>query len=242
MEADAGETPVLTLWQPAGMTVAIGLSQDPERELETGAMQRDQIGLVRRQSGGGAVLLYPGVLCWEAWTNLDAVAKAEGDEYIRSTYRFLCTPVREALSTFGVDAVHAGICDISVAFSHGQPLRKIAGTAQLRRKRKALVHGSLLVCPDLSLLLTYLQFPSDQPDYRANRSHLDFCCSLANLVRVDQEKADSLMAEAETAIVVAARRNGWRIGELPASPDAETARLEQAKYRSDDWNWRKIRP
>ncbi|MCC8116632.1 MAG: hypothetical protein LIP18_05695, partial [Planctomycetes bacterium] len=64
LDETSPDRPILALWRPAGKNVAIGISQDPERELEVAALRRDGVGLVRRQSGGGAVLLFPGVLCW----------------------------------------------------------------------------------------------------------------------------------------------------------------------------------
>ncbi len=236
--------PAIALWRPAGTTVAIGLAQKPEIELNVEAMRRDNVGLVRRQSGGGAVLLYPGVLCWEAWGTLDAVAAAMGDSGIRPSYAFFCLPVMDGLAALGAPAARAGICDVSIPGAGEEGLRKIAGTAQLRRRAVVLVHGCLLVAPDMDLLARYLRFPSDQPDYRRGRSHRDFCLSLAEYFAAGKtgcENSENLIRQVGDSIGKEAEKMGWDVLVPPAEPDAAMLALENGKYRSDGWNWKKER-
>ncbi len=240
VNAPPRELPSLAVWRPEGTTVAIGLSQQPDIELDVAAMAADKVEMVRRQSGGGAVLLYRGVLCWEAWSDLDHVTRAENSDGIQATYRFLSRPIREALATFGLNAVHAGVCDISIP-SENATLRKIAGTAQLRRKRQALVHGSLLVSPDLALLARYLKFPSSQPEYRDGRPHRDFCGSLAESIHATDAQTNALLPAVAEKIMECAVRSGWHAASIPAEPTKEEALLEEEKYRNPEWNWLKKR-
>lgn len=228
------DRPALALWRPEGTTVALGLSQSPEAEADAAALVRDNLTLIRRQSGGGAVVLLPGVLCWEALAREADIAEAEGDGGIRPAYRFLTSPVRAGLAKLGVAAFQAGISDLSVR--DGATARKIAGTAQLRRRGNVLVHGSLLVHPDLSALESYLRFPSAQPDYRAGRSHLDFCRRLADL-----DAGADLMPRVCQAVLSAADEAGWTRPTLPETLPLSAADLFQRKYTNADWNWRKIR-
>lgn len=235
--------PSIALWLPEGATVAIGIGQQPGVELETDAARRDGVGLVRRQSGGGAVLLYPGVMCWEAWMTkgeLEMRGGAEGSG-IRQSYAALCRPVVNGLARLGVEAFHAGICDISALPPGTDSPRKLAGTAQLRRRDIVLVHGSLLVSADIEMLGRYLKFPSAQPDYRKNRSHGDFCMNVSDLLPETQYGA-SLMPAICGAVVEAAQADGWETITPPASLDAHARRLLEEKYQSDKWNWEKIRP
>lgn len=232
--------PHMLLWRPAGVNVAIGIGQKPDVELELDAMLRDGVGLVRRQSGGGAVLLYPGVLCWEAWAGLEEIeAMTGGDSGIRASYAALCGPVTRALCGMGIEAFHAGICDISCRLSAWERPRKMAGTAQLRRRDMVLVHGSLLVNPDLDVLARYLKFPSEQPEYRQNRPHRDFCVSVAELVpRIEMENAVAAVA---ADIATEAERSGWEMATMPAALDSAAAGLLEEKYLSDAWNREKMR-
>lgn len=234
--------PAIALWLPEGVTVAIGIGQKPEAELEIDAMRRDGVGLVRRQSGGGAVLLYPGTLCWEAWADAGAIGRLTGEGAgIRPAYAALSLPVVRALKTMGIEAFHAGICDLS-AQAEGWPLpKKLAGTAQLRRRDRVLVHGSLLVAPDLDVLSRYLLFPGEQPDYRQGRAHREFCASVAEMLERNGGDADALIGEAAGAIAAEAEALGWETCAPPAELDAAAAALERGKYCSDAWNWEKIR-
>ncbi len=245
--APAGR-PAFALWRPKGCSVAIGVSQSSERDIVPEAIRADGIALVRRPSGGGAVVLCDGVLCWEAWADVEDVKRfASGADSgtgsdgggIRAAYAALSAPAIHGLRALGIDAFQAGICDIAVAVKDaGGAPRKLAGTAQLRRRGKALVHGSLLVCADLALLSRYLPQPAQAPEYRGGRGHDAFCVNAACLL----SGVSGCMSAVVGAIADAAASLGWDIltppEELP--PDAE--KLAGEKYLSEDWNWRKIRP
>lgn len=246
VESAFSHGPHIALWRPKGAWVALGISQKPGLEADVDAMQQDGVGLVRRQSGGGAVLLYEGVLCWEAWAGFDEIEKRQHDgNGIRQTYRLLSKPVIEGLVSLGVNVGHAGICDISSNAEGNAFPRKIAGTAQLRKKNRALVHGSLLVSPDMALLGKYLKHPSDQPEYRRDRSHRDFCTSVARILEW-KDGVENLMALVAEKIIEAAYYDRWLVlsaGDVSGDEEAgrRICELEQKKYCSHDWNWEKKR-
>lgn len=242
VDEGAARGPSIALWLPAGVHAAIGIGQRPERELEIDAMRRDGVGLVRRQSGGGAVLLCPGVLCWEAWAKVEDLEKmGAGDGGIRQAYAALSKPVIDGLARMGIEAFHAGICDISTMPAESGIARKLAGTAQLRRRDMVLVHGSLLVNPELELLQRYLKFPSEQPDYRQGRTHRDFCISVVDTLSRDAA-SPSLPSRVAGAVATAALADGWETMTPPMRLDAAADALLRGKYSSDAWNWEKIRP
>lgn len=232
--------PGLALWLPRGVAAVIGLAQKPEVELDCEAVRRDGIGLVRRQSGGGTVLLYPGVLCWEAWASFEAIERGGGSSGIRETYRFMSGPVMDGLRRLGLQPFQAGICDISIPGTGGGEALKLAGTAQLRRRRKALVHGSLLVDADVGLLGRYLRMPSEQPDYRIGRSHRDFCVTVAEALGAGRASGDLLSGVARR-VCDAATDAGWRIASPPAELDPAALELHRDKYADSEWNWNKCR-
>lgn len=236
--SSADGSPALALWLPAGVTVALGLSQSPERELVLDAVARDRVGVVRRQSGGGAVVLYRGVLCWEAVSPVAAMVEAEGEAGIRKSYEFLSRPVITALNRLGLGVHRAGVCDLSLDWRGTK--RKVAGTAQLRRRDAVLVHGSLLVDPDLELLSRYLRLPDDQPDYRRGRSHRDFCASVAEILE-DMKRPPPTIAGLAGMVAAEVAELGWKVLSVPERlPDA-AALLERRKYLSDGWNWERRR-
>ncbi|MCC8190891.1 MAG: lipoate--protein ligase family protein [Planctomycetes bacterium] len=235
LEAHGGDVPVIALWRPAGVTVALGLAQRPDRECDVDALLRDGVGLVRRQSGGGAVLLYSGVLCWEAFASEDCLRAGGGDAGIRPAYRFLSQPVVAGLRALGIAVVSAGTCDLSVV-GDDRRLRKVAGTAQLRRRGSVLVHGSLLVDADLDRLARYLAFPSEQPEYRADRSHGEFCTTVAAAGGLP-----AAMAAVTAAIHTAAREMHWSVTAPSGLALPEARRFFLEKYAHRRWNWERDR-
>lgn len=242
VDEPGGEGVSMALWLPEGTTVALGLGQSPEKEADAEALARDGVGLVRRQSGGGAVLLFEGVLCWEAWADLGEVERIHpGGSGIRQCYAALSKPVVDGLARLGIEAFHAGICDVSVRVPGEERARKLAGTAQLRRRDRVLVHGSLLVSADVGLLSRYLRFPSEQPDYRQGREHGDFCTTVARLIEPGAE-GTVFMRRVAGAIASTALADGWRVLTPPARLDAAAEALLAGKYGSRGWNWEKIRP
>jgi lipoate-protein ligase A len=241
--AGAGPSPPrpgLALWLPAGgLTAVIGLSQDPDRELELAAMRRDGVGLVRRQSGGGAVLLGPGVLCWEAVAPL-AWLEARGEAGIRDAYAALSRPLAESLRRLGAPVFPAGISDLSVGGgSPGKPARKLGGTAQFRKRDRVLVHGSLLLDLDPAGFSRYLKMPSEAPAYRAGRDHAEFCRTLAAELGWSGDGLRERLAEEISAGLA---ESGWDELLPPGklSPGAE--RLRRRKYLSPAWNLHRERP
>ncbi len=236
------DAPGIALWVCRDAAVAIGLAQDPERETDAGALEQDGVALVRRASGGGAVLLYPGVLCWESWAAADSVRRLldGGEPDIRRSYEALSRPARSGLERLGVKTVFAGVCDLSVPMPDGT-LRKIAGMAQLRRRQRILVHGSILAAADVSILSNYVRFPADVPEYRRGRSHRDFCVTAAEALGW-RRSAGSLIESLSGAIVQEALALGWTACTPPEELAPPERRLAEGKYYSDDWNRRRLRP
>ena len=130
---------------------------------------------------------------------------------------------------------------MSVRSGAGGNPRKVAGTAQYRYKRNVLVHGVLLVDADIGELSRHLVFPSSQPDYRQDRTHRDFCISLAELPAGGAFSEAGLMAALCAAIAGAAAATGWDALIPPEKLDGDALRLETVKYRNSDWNWKRIR-
>lgn len=225
-----GDAPRFALWRPMGLTAAIGLSQSPDAELDMDAMAQDGVELVRRQSGGGAVLLGPGVWCWEAWAPMEAAAKVMGTGGIHACYAYFSEPVIEALRAAGAAARLAGVCDIAAVDGQGN-LRKLAGMAQLRRRLGVLVHGCLLADADIGCLRRWLRTPACAPEYRAGRSHEDFCMSLAALTG-QRDTGQAFAAQAGRA----AQARGWQLVQPPAVLAGAAARMLVCKYATIDWN------
>jgi lipoate-protein ligase A len=99
--------------------------------------------------------------------------------------------------------------------------QKFAGNSQRRRRNHLLFHGTFLLECDLNLISELLPMPSLEPDYRGNRSHLDFVMNLQ--VPAERVKA-ALQAE-------------WEATEPLANPPlAAMAALARERYATEEWN------
>lgn len=119
----------LILWQNDN-AVIVGRNQNAEAEINRAFVERHDIRVVRRNTGGGAVYHDLGNL------NYSFITDAE-DPASRSASRFT-DPVVRTLCSLGLDAEASGRNDILV---NG---RKVSGTAQQQLKGRILHHGTLL--------------------------------------------------------------------------------------------------
>ncbi|MGH7145528.1 MAG: lipoate--protein ligase family protein, partial [Planctomycetota bacterium] len=187
------ETLLLALNEPAGRiapdaggflffhptpapAVVLGTGQKHAEVLDRAACERDGVPILRRASGGGCVMHLPGVLWFSLGVPFTWLPQgAQGG--IRATFADVLEPVCATLrEDWHLAASLRGICDIALA--DAVPPRKVAGSAQCRKQRAVLVHGTLLLAADLAPLERYLPLPEKQPDYRAQRTHRDFLTTL----------------------------------------------------------------
>ncbi len=135
----------LLLWRNRDCVV-IGKYQNAFQEVSLPLLERDQLPLARRSTGGGAVFHDLG--------NLNYTLLTDFDEQAMDRYEALLEPVLQALQALGLPAVRRRICDIAIGD------QKISGSAQSIRKGRILHHGTLLFDTDLEKLQRYLS-PSD---------------------------------------------------------------------------------
>lgn len=159
----------LLLWRAGFPAVVLGRSQVMEKEVHEEACRVRGIPVLRRVSGGGAVLQTPGVF------NYSLILPEQSGLSIKDGFRLGTGLIQDTLRRLGIESAVQGVSDVTVRG------RKISGNAAAQINRVLLVHGTLLADLSMSLLDVCLRHPSREPDYRGGRSHREFLTTLADL-------------------------------------------------------------
>ncbi len=140
------DTPTLRLYRWVHPAITIGYFQDMEKEVNVKLCTGDNVQIIRRFTGGGAVFHHQEVTYSLVHPLQGQFAKCS----ITDSYAAIAQPLIQALHRLGVDAEYRPINDIVVGG------RKISGSAQTRKEGKLLQHGTILVATDTAKMFSYL--------------------------------------------------------------------------------------
>ena len=214
VETGQVEDEILRLWEPPRYFVVLGHANSIRAEVNFSACEEDRVPILRRMSGGGAVLQGPG--CF----NYSLVLNGAGHRFrtVREGFCYVLERHRNAIQALtGVEVALKGISDLAIG------ARKFSGNAQYRKSRALLIHGTFLLDFDLSLIGRYLALPVKQPAYRQNRSHLEFLTTLP----VRSEQLRECLKESWSAAGALDQVPGVRI---------RIDRLVQERYGRSEWS------
>ncbi|MCS5631048.1 MAG: lipoate--protein ligase family protein [Pirellulaceae bacterium] len=159
----------LRVWEPNQYAVVMGRSGKVEEELNLPACQQDGVAVLRRASGGGTVLTGPGCLMYALVLNLDHHPQFRDNQNCHDT---ILNELIGILAPLGLHCQIQGFSDL--VYQN----RKVSGNSLRRTRSHVLYHGTLLCQFDLEKISRYLTIPPRKPDYRNNRSHLDFVANI----------------------------------------------------------------
>lgn len=152
----------LWFWELEQRTVVLGRSGKIAADVNVAACSQDRVPCLRRDSGGGAVLLGKGCLNYTLILDLERRPELRD---VENSFRLI------------VEAV-AGATGIVGAKAEGSDLtldrRKFGGSSQRRLRRTVLHHGTILYAFELGEIGRYLNEPGRQPGYRQCRTHAEF--------------------------------------------------------------------
>lgn len=234
--------PVLRLyrWRPA--TVTLGYAQSLERDINLQACREAGLDVVRRATGGRAVLHADEV-------TYAVIAPVRGGHFqgsVLDSYRVIADILRATLQALQIDAEIVpgsrgegqGASAKAVCFTAPSQYElvvdgcKVAGSAQKRVGACFLQHGSLPLDMDLDLLARVLPGPAGLPAAQRFRKvgWLNrWCASPLHIDRVEAE----LVAAFQRQLAV-----DWLEQPLSAAETQRAERLCEQKYADRDWTGR----
>lgn len=212
---EGGDDEVVRFWEPRERFVVLGYSGRTNSEVFLSRCRERGVPVLRRLSGGGAVLQGPGCL------NYALVLKISARPNLRdvgATNAFVMKRLKQALAPVVESPIAVrGFTDLALG------ARKFSGNAQYRKRRCLLFHGTFLLHFDISFIEKLLPVPAKQPAYRRNRAHENF---LTNLELPSHKIKEAL-------------KRSWSAGEEFKNIPLETIdRLARERYSRDEWNFR----
>jgi lipoate-protein ligase A len=210
-----GGAEALRFWESPVPFVVLGYAGRVAEEVHAAACAARGVPILRRCSGGGAVVQGPGCLSYALVLRIEPRGPTRS---IATTNRFVLERNAAALSAVLGRPVRArGQTDLALG------AHKISGNSQRRRRHCLLFHGTFLLRADLELIAQLLPMPPRQPDYRQGRAHRDFMTNLG----LSADTVKSALAAAWGAT-----------GRFEADLRPEVERLVAEKYSRQDWNWK----
>jgi len=211
--------------------VSIGKFQSGENEVQLENCKKQNVDVVRRITGGGAV--YHAA---EDEVTYSVIAGKEdlGAKDIAEVYARIYAGLAEAIKIFGMTAdFNEG--DARVCPNLTVSGRKISGSAQSHKRGVVLQHGTLLLRVNLEEMFTFLRVPWAKT-----------CMEMVNIAKhritsiSDELGKDVSVTGVNTALVEGFQKalNVKLVdGKLAACERALAEKLCRGKYATDDWNF-----
>jgi lipoate-protein ligase A len=216
--------PTLRIYRWERPAVTIGYFQVLQDVVHDAACRRDGVPVIRRITGGGAVL-HDQELTYSVTVPLSSRVCAGG---VPESFRDICRPVIRMLAQQSIAAAFKPVNDIVVG------RRKISGCAQTRRQGVLLQHGTLLLAVDGHAMVRYLRPPCGRSleAARGLTCLRDFLGpSVTDAPSIDG-LCEALAAAFQEAWGFSIIRGGFTRAEL-----AEARQLEARQFARQEWNY-----
>lgn len=229
-------------WRPP--CLSIGYAQSMGGEVDVTKCRRCGIDCVRRPTGGRAIL-HADELTYSLAVPQEDPRAAGG---VMESYRCLSLGLVFGLRALGLQIVqapgeHKEEVDSAACFDLPSPYeltvegKKLVGSAQVRRKRVVLQHGSLPLRGDITKIIDFLKVPSEgsrkelKCRLRGRASSLEL---VLGRVIPFSEVADALKAGFAEALNLELVP-----GKLSPRERALAERLRREKYTAREWNFQR---
>lgn len=239
--------PTLRLYAWSPPALSLGAHQDAAAVVNHSALDAAGVDLVRRPTGGRAVL-HDAEVTYSVTLPLDDPSLPAG---VLGSYRYLSGALAAGLRRLGL---RAGLKAWEGSATGRSPAcfaapswyelvvgrRKLVGSAQLRRQRALLQHGSILLRLDVGRLLSLLRWPDEAARQRENARLLEQAGALEPLLGRSlcwEEVATAVAAGFGEQLGVTLAR-----GELTVEEQKRAEWLDRHKYATAAWTWERAVP
>jgi lipoate-protein ligase A len=202
---------VLRLWGPSQHFVVLGSSSRIADEVKLDDCKAQGIEIVRRTSGGAAIVAGPGCLMYSLVLSLERRPELRA---VDRAHRFVLESLATAIGRHVTGVARRGTSDLAIGD------RKFSGNSLRMKCRYLLYHGTMLHDFPLQIVEAWLSPPPRQPQYRAGRGHGEFVTNLP----LDRS---ALRIAVTTAFGPTILKQSW--------PRELTATLAKDKFGNDGW-------
>jgi lipoate-protein ligase A len=209
---------VFLLWQSAE-SIVIGKHQLPHQEVDLSILEKENIQIIRRISGGGTVYHGPGNI------NFSFITTENADKV---NFQKFSEPIIHYLNELGISAAVSGKSNITIADL------KISGNAASVHKSRSLHHGTLLFESDTQRLDYLLSKPKKLYKTKAVMSNRAKVTTIADHLP-HKISFDEFCIGLKRKIV-----EYFEISEVRQFTDDETSmilKLSHDKYQNYNWNF-----
>jgi lipoate-protein ligase A len=218
---DGRRNPTLRIWEWDESAVVIGSFQSYKNEVDPDGAARHGFQVVRRISGGGAMLMGAGqIITYSLYVPSSLVAGLT----FADSYAFLDDWVLQALRTLGVEAIYQPLNDIA------SPSGKIGGAAQKRLANGGVLHHATLSYDIDGQVMSEV--------LRIGREKLSDKGTVSAAKRVDPIRSQTGMSRREildSFMAEFAQITGARRGTISPDEYAEAEELVRAKFATEAW-------
>jgi lipoate-protein ligase A len=213
--------PTLRIWEWNESAVVIGSFQSYRNEVDPEGAARHGFDVVRRISGGGAMLMAAGqIITYSLYVPASLVAGMT----FADSYAFLDDWVLQALRSLGIDAVYQPLNDIA------SPTGKIGGAAQKRLANGGVLHHATLSYDIDGQMMTEV--------LRIGREKLSDKGTASAAKRVDPLRSQTGLERAE---IIERFKDTFRsltdaeTGSISADEYADAEALVASKFATEAW-------
>jgi lipoate-protein ligase A len=212
--------PTLRLWQFTDASVILGRFQSVRNEVNVEVAEANGVNIVRRITGGGAILALPeGAISYSIYV---PDAFVQGMSFSES-YEMFDSWVIGALGELGVNAWYQGLNDIT------SDAGKLGGAAQARKHGAVLHHTVIAYGMNQELLGQVLRVGMEKLSDKGIRSVEKRVGPLQQQTQLDREDIIHHL------IGYFRSQYGLTDNQLTADEEAEMQRLVKDKFATRDW-------